>query len=114
MVVFYGQRKLWQERFYHGVVVGVGASVLREWAGEEFVQVRLRVDFGDGTGEVQIHLFEWDVPAPVGKHGPPKQFKQFQSIKRAAGGRLHRHQGLKAMPRPVPINLNAHKVSIKI
>ena len=45
----------WEERFYHGVpvVAGVGGSVLREWADDEFVQVRLRVDFGDRTEGVR-------------------------------------------------------------
>ena len=38
--MFYGQGKLWQERFYHGVVREVEDSVVREWAGEEFVQAQ--------------------------------------------------------------------------
>ena len=38
--MFYCQGKLWQERFYHGVVREVEDSVVREWAGEEFVQAQ--------------------------------------------------------------------------
>ena len=48
VVVCYPGGKLWKERFYHGVVAEVGDTVLREWDGEEFVQVKLRVDYGDG------------------------------------------------------------------
>ena len=53
MVVYYPGGKLWKERFYHGVVAEVGDTVLREWDDDEFVQVRLRVDFGDGSHEVR-------------------------------------------------------------
>ena len=52
VVVFYYKGKTWEERFYDGVVTEVGDSVLREWDDEDFLQVKLRVDFGDGSHEV--------------------------------------------------------------
>ena len=51
VVVWYPEGKLWEERFYHGVVSEVGDPDLREWDGKDVVQVRLRVDYGD-THEV--------------------------------------------------------------
>ena len=58
MVVYYPEGKLWKERFYHGVVAEVGDSALREWAGKEFVKVRLCIDYGDGTEEVRCSSFQ--------------------------------------------------------
>ena len=53
MVVYYPKEKNWKERFYHGVVGDVGDTVLREWNGKVFMQVKLRVDYGDGSKEVR-------------------------------------------------------------
>ena len=52
VVIYYHKGKKWEERFYDGVVTEVGDSVLREWDDEDFLQVKLRVDFGDGSHEV--------------------------------------------------------------
>ena len=41
VVVYYPKGELWEERFYHRVVAEVGAAVVREWDGDDFVQVRL-------------------------------------------------------------------------
>ena len=53
VVVYYPKGELWEERFYHGVVAEVGAAVVREWDGDDFIQVRLGVDYGDGSKEVR-------------------------------------------------------------
>ena len=52
VVVYYPKGKKWEERFYHGLAAEVGDSVLRKWDGKEFVQVKLRVEYGDGSHEV--------------------------------------------------------------
>ena len=51
-MIYYNKEKKWEERFYDGVVTEVGDSVLREWDDEDFLQVKVRVDFGDGSHEV--------------------------------------------------------------
>jgi len=53
VVIYYLKEKNWEERFYHGVVGEVGDTVLREWGDKVFVQVKLRVDFSDGSKEVR-------------------------------------------------------------
>ena len=53
VVVYYSKEKNWEERFYRGVVGEVGDTVLREWDGKAFVQVKLHVDYRDGYKEVR-------------------------------------------------------------
>ena len=53
VVVYYPKGELWEERFYHGVVAEVEGAVMREWDGKDFVQVRLGLDYGDGSKEVR-------------------------------------------------------------
>ena len=53
VVVYYPKGELWEGRSYHGVVAMVGAAVLREWDGDDFIQVRLGVGYGDGSKGVR-------------------------------------------------------------